>query len=59
MERAWSEMQADLALRLEAPPPIVALASGHQIALDSPELVVRTVREVIRSQAAESVTQRP
>jgi pimeloyl-ACP methyl ester carboxylesterase len=59
MERAWSEMQADLALRLEAPPPIVALASGHQIALDSPELVVRTVREVIRSQAAESVTQSP
>lgn len=44
MENAWADMQSALAEQLGAPPPIVAPSSGHQIALDSPDLVVATIR---------------
>ena len=44
MENAWTDMQSALAEQLDSPPPIVAALSGHQIALDSPDLVVATIR---------------
>jgi pimeloyl-ACP methyl ester carboxylesterase len=51
MERAWSELQSQLAEALGAPPPIVASSSGHQIALDEPAAVVAAVRDLIASLA--------
>jgi hypothetical protein len=58
MERAWAEMQSDLAGRLGAPPPIPAPASGHQIALDSPDIVVATIRGLAGSGLSGSVAQK-
>jgi pimeloyl-ACP methyl ester carboxylesterase len=49
MEDAWADMQAELARNLGAPLPISAASSGHQIALDRPDLVVGTLRDLIRS----------
>jgi hypothetical protein len=49
MEDAWADMQAELARNLGAPPPISAASSGHRIALDRPDLVVGTLRDLIRS----------
>lgn len=49
MERVWLDMQRQLARDLSAPPPIVAEASGHQIARDDPDLVLRTIRGLISS----------
>jgi pimeloyl-ACP methyl ester carboxylesterase len=47
MEAVWRDLQDDLARRLGAPPPIVVAESGHQIALDAPDAVTATVRDLI------------
>jgi len=49
MERVWLDMQQQLARDLGAPPPLVARTSGHQIALDDPDLVLAAVQELISS----------
>ena len=43
MERAWRDLQSDLAASLNAPAPIFVANSGHQIALDAPDAVVSAV----------------
>jgi pimeloyl-ACP methyl ester carboxylesterase len=49
METAWLGMQRDLARELHAPPPIIAVRSGHQIALDDPDVVLRAIGDLIRT----------
>jgi pimeloyl-ACP methyl ester carboxylesterase len=56
MEAAWLDMQRKLADELGAPPPTIAEASGHQIALDDPDLVLRTVRALISSVVSQAST---
>ena len=51
MEDAWSEMQAALARRLGADAPISATRSGHQLALEGPDLVAEVVVGVLRTAA--------
>src|SRR4051794_1220656 len=49
MEAVWLDMQRQLASDLGAPPPIIAETSGHQIALDDPDLVLATVHDLMSS----------
>ena len=46
MERAWREMQADLARRYHAPAPTVVAGSTHQIPLDMPQSVAEAIDAV-------------
>lgn len=46
MERTWTDLQDEMARAIGAPPPIVAANSGHQIALDAPDLVVAAIRDL-------------
>jgi pimeloyl-ACP methyl ester carboxylesterase len=59
MERAWRDMQAQLARSIGAPSPIVAASSGHQIPLDAPALVVSTVADLIRSLGTKVIASSP
>jgi pimeloyl-ACP methyl ester carboxylesterase len=47
METVWRALQIDLAARLGAPAPIVVPQSGHQIALDAPEVVTAAVDDLV------------
>jgi pimeloyl-ACP methyl ester carboxylesterase len=49
MEAAWLDMQQQLARNLGAPPPLIAGTSGHQIALDNPDLVLAVIHELMSS----------
>lgn len=48
MENLWIKLQAELAERIGAGRLVVAARSGHQIALETPELVTKVVAGVIR-----------
>lgn len=47
MEAVWAELQADLANRLGAPPPVAIANSGHQLALDAPDAVVAATNALV------------
>ena len=48
LERAWADLQADLAASIPGGRQIRAERSGHLIHLDQPELVAGAVREVLQ-----------
>jgi pimeloyl-ACP methyl ester carboxylesterase len=48
MERVWREMQRELASAVDAGELLVAPEAGHQIQLDAPELVCRSIASVVR-----------
>jgi len=48
LEKAWAEMQADLAGSIPGGRQIMAERSGHLVQLDQPELVAGAVREVLQ-----------
>ena len=48
MEALWTKMQGELADALGAPAPTVVAGSGHQLALDQPELVAAEILAVGR-----------
>lgn len=52
LEKAWQELQADLAARVPGGRQVRALGSGHLVHLDEPDLVAAAVREVIRAACA-------
>ena len=47
LERAWQELQAELAALVPGARHVVAAASGHYIHVEQPELVVEAVRQVV------------
>jgi len=60
--KAWKEMQADLASQLNGSHHIVVPESGHSIQLDQPDAVVAAVIEVlkkVRAQSPDTSTRQP
>ena len=49
-EKAWAELQADLARRSSSGKQIIAEKSGHYIQFDQPELVIDAIRQVVEAQ---------
>jgi pimeloyl-ACP methyl ester carboxylesterase len=48
-ERAWAELQADLARRSSSGKQIIAEKSGHYIQFDQPDLVIDAIRQVVEA----------
>ena len=47
MEQAWSDMHSDLAQMIGAANPVAIVGSGHQIALDAPQIVASAVEDIV------------
>jgi len=56
MEKAWFDMHSDLTEAIGAPPPVVVIESGHQIALDAPEAVASSVEDLATQIIAQTAT---
>lgn len=57
MEKAWLDMHSDLARAIGAPKPIPIEQSGHQLALDAPEMVAKEVENLINEWSTRKVEQ--
>lgn len=59
LERAWAELQADLAASVPGGRQIRANRSGHLVHLDQPELVAGAVREILQEVCGRKVAGKP